>query len=146
MFNWTKSKGFERSYPFMGAALVSGCWWWFCVKFPEPADSMLNASLTFGAIITGFLGTSKAILMSLKGTKIFRRLYDSGFINDLSGYLQAAILSSLGFCLLSFAGFFKLGANQYFGVAWSFFGAHTVLSFWRIMAVLLAILKLDTRK
>ena len=54
----------EKIAPYILSLTATYLWWKFKIVFPVN-DSVLSASLTLGAILTGFLATSKAILMTI---------------------------------------------------------------------------------
>lgn len=129
----------ERSYPYVGGAVAFAGWWYACPSFPADVQPVLGASLTLSAILTGFLATSKAILMSLHGSTMAKGLRESGYIDDLVSYLAQAIWLAFGFSVLSLVGFFSR-PQPYFGALWFAIGVLTGLAFIRVTVIFLKIL------
>lgn len=132
----------EQSYPYLVALAVSGAAHYGTVKFPK-GENILSASITMGAIFTGFLATAKSILISLQG-KGFEQLKKTPFFGVLVDYLKEAIWLSMVYCMISLVGFF-LDTNAYpawFTSLWFFFTVSSILAFSRIIGVLLQIIRL----
>ena len=88
-----KPRHFERVYPYLFAAIFAAAYWRFHVQFPTGAD-ILNASITVGAILIGFLATAKSIIATLTSEK-WQRFKTSLFFGLLTSYLEEAIYSAL---------------------------------------------------
>ena len=106
--------------------------------FPADKTSILSASLTLGAILSGFLATSQSILLSLSGG-IKKELNSSGYIDNLTLYLTEGILFSFSFAIISLVGFFI--CNYLIQLIWLFLAFSSVLAFWRVTYITLKILK-----
>ena len=85
---------FEKIWPYLLAAAIGSLWYFLGLDFPSD-PSILSASITLGAILTGFLATSKAILMTLD-SPIMQRIRGTDYINLLTAYLAQAIWWSFG--------------------------------------------------
>lgn len=131
---------FERAYPYLGLIAAIVLWHYFCPGFPRDVSNFLSASLTLGSILTGFVATAKAILMSLQGTQVMRDLSNSGYINDLVSYLAQSIFASFAFSVCSLVGYFVHSYEAY-GYVWVGIGTLSALTFFRVMTLLLKILK-----
>lgn len=131
----------ERVYPYLAGALAALAWWIFTPEFHADKSDVLSASLTIGSILTGFLATSKAILLSLNDTKIMQDLRRSKYIKDLVSYLAQAILFSFGYAVVSLVGFFLNGSPVYW-VVWIATGVVAALTFIRVVWIQLLILSL----
>jgi hypothetical protein len=109
------------------------------------ADALLSATISVGAILAGFLGTAKSILMTLPPDGLVAKLRTSGYLEDLARYLAEALAASLLFCLVSVFGFFSLAAAWpgWYGAAWIGFAVYGMLTFWRAGRIMLALLRLD---
>lgn len=135
-----RSRSFEQWYPYLGAICVALIWLLFEAELPRNRGELLGSSLTFASILTGFIAASKAILVSMRGSRIFRRLQEQKFIKPILTYLSHAIWLSLGACFVSLAGFFEVGRSEWFGAIWVFIIAATVLAFIRVTKIFFAIL------
>lgn len=134
-----KSIYLERLAPYLLA--FAGClmWWKFDMHFPK-GENILSSSLTLGAILTGFLATAKAIMMTLD-SPIMQRIRQTTYIDDLVSYLSQAIWLSFGLCIISIAGFFCSTDNFIFGLIWIFFGVASSGAFIRVTNIMLKIIK-----
>ncbi len=131
----------ERIYPYLAGVLAALAWWMFTPEFHANKSEVLSASLTVGSILTGFLATSKAILLSLGDTHIMRELRSSKYLKDLVSYLAQAILFSFGYAVVSLIGFF-LNGNDVYWVVWTATGVVAALTFIRVVWIQLRILAL----
>ncbi|QJX02453.1 hypothetical protein HML84_12640 [Alcanivorax sp. IO_7] len=96
--------------------IFGGCFLWWRLGMVLPAgDAILSSSLTLGAIITGFLATAKAIVMTLD-SPIMKKIRQTDYSNDLVSYLGQAIWLSFSFCILSIVGF--LCQRRMRGLVW----------------------------
>lgn len=131
----------ERAYPYLAGALAALAWWLSAPEFHADKSDVLSASLTVGSILTGFLATSKAILLSLNDAAIMKELRGSGYIKDLVSYLAQAILFSFAYAIVSLVGFFLNGSEAYW-IAWAGVGVIAALTFIRVVWIQLRILSL----
>ena len=138
-----KSLYLERLSPYLLAAAGALLWWKFQLVLPS-GDGILSSSLTLGAILTGFLATSKAILMSLD-SPIMQRIRETTYINDLTSYLSQAIWLSFSFCIVSIIGFFVPTNSMWYGLAWISFGLASAAAFIRVTNIMLKIIKHSPR-
>lgn len=133
---------FERWYPTVIAGVAAYFWFKYNINIPEDSG-FLGSSLTIGAILTGFMATSKAILMTLD-SPIMQRIRGTDYLDDLVSYLKSALWFSFGFSLLCLSGYFIPSGNEivvkWFGVFWFFTGVAAALSFIRITNIILKIL------
>jgi len=104
-------------------------------------SAFLSASISLGAILTGFTATSKAILMTLPEGGLLLRLRSSGYINDLVGCFIAAMIGASSFVVLSLIGFFILTLNPYFYYIWFFSLFYCILTLFRLSKLMMLILK-----
>lgn len=132
---------FERWYPYLAGALAALAWWLVEPGFHAGSSDILSASLTVGSILTGFLATSKAILLSLSDTAIMKDLKRSKYLRDLVSYLAQAIFFSFGYAVISLVGFF-LNGNQIYWLLWVAVGVTAALTFVRVVSIQLKILAL----
>lgn len=135
----------ERFYPYLVGVIAALAWWAVAPEFHAEKSDVLSASLTVGAILTGFLATSKAIMLSMNDAPIMRELRESGYIKDLVSYLAQAILFSFFYAIVSLVGFFLNGSEAYW-VIWTGAGVVAALTFVRVVWIQLRILSLEPRK
>ena len=133
-----KSIYLERFAPYLlgfAAILI----WQLDIALPL-GDGILGSSLTLGAILTGFLATAKAIIMTLD-SPIMQRLRETNYIHDIVSYLSQAIWLSFSFCILTLIGFFIDQTNLWFGIAWIGIGVTSAGAFIRVTNIMLKIIK-----
>ena len=134
-----KSLYLERLSPYLLAIAGALLWWKLQLALP-PGEGILSSSLTLGAILTGFLATAKAILMSLD-SPIMQRIRETTYISDLTSYLSQAIWLSFSFSLVSIIGFFVPTNSMWYGLAWIGFGLASAGAFVRVTNIMLKIIK-----
>ncbi|MGE5523160.1 MAG: hypothetical protein ACM3SS_05540 [Rhodospirillaceae bacterium] len=138
----------ERWLPVVLAALATAAW-----RYVDPQPTLseqavndfLSASINIGAILTGFLATSKAILMALPADSVMGRIRSSRYIDDLANYLAQAIWGCLTFAVANLVGFFAIGHFQasweWFGTVWLALAVFSVGAFVRVTTIMLQILR-----
>jgi hypothetical protein len=135
---------FERIYPYVLAAAGTIGWYRLGLSIPIGAsDSLLGSSLTIGSIITGFMGTAKAILISLD-SPIMKRLRETRYLFDLASYLSQAIWLSFSFSVFALVGYFIDVTRvkcEWYGLVWIFLGIASGAAFLRVISVMLKIFK-----
>ncbi|WP_410474884.1 hypothetical protein [Guyparkeria sp. TX1] len=132
MRRWLRSLG-----PFaLGCA--SGLAWYFFAKAGMPDETRINAiltaSLTVGSILTAFLATSKAVIMSIRGARFMKQLTEAGYMADLVNILAQAVYGSFAFAVISMVGFF-LPLGTIFWSIWVGLAVFSGLSFLRVVRV-----------
>lgn len=137
----------ERLYPIVLGIVASIAAWAVDGVLPIAEGyraGLLSASISASAIFVGFIATSKSILMALPKDGIRKRIHDSGYIAELVSYLNQAMTSNLGFCVLNIAGFFPtVQATSWFLPVWCGLGTFSITAFWRIGQVMMAVLRTD---
>ncbi len=123
-----KPRHFERIYPYLFAGALAVAFWYLHVAFPAGAD-ILNASITIGAILIGFLATAKSIIATLT-TEKWQRFKATLFFGLLTSYLEEAIYASLFYCIFCMVGYFVRPA--WYGEVWFLLSMLTLLTFVRI--------------
>lgn len=144
------SKWTESYFPLIFAILGGAVWFYFEPRFPLDEKEFLAATISLGAVLTGFIATSKAILAALPSDSAMKRLRESGYIDDLLSYLSQALYSSLTFCVLSLLGFFlleKVGPSlpRWYSTGWVMFGVFSIFAFVRIARLLVQIIKYEPK-
>lgn len=130
---------FEKTYPYIAASVAGAVWFHFKGCFPTGND-ILSASLTIGAILTGFLATAKTLLMTLD-TPVMTRIRETTYAKDLASYLGEAIWLCFAFCILAMIGYFVKTSSVWFGVAWMFIAISGAFAFIRVTTIMLKIIK-----
>jgi len=134
-----KSIYLEQSTPYILGVSAMFIWWKMELTLPS-GDGILSSSLTLGAILTGFLATAKAILMTLD-SPIMRRLRETDYIDSIVSYLSQAIWLSFAFCIITLIGFFIDKSSFIFGIAWIGFGVTSAGAFVRVTNIMLKIIR-----
>lgn len=138
----TRHLWLERWYPYAAALLAGVLWWRFALVLPVDLKEFLAAAISLGAILTGFIATSQAILASLPTDTVVGRLRASGYIEDLICYLAAALYGCLIFSAFSIVGFFLIGAlPRWYGAIWAALALFSTLAFHRVSRIFFKILR-----
>lgn len=133
----------ERLWPYVGGLAVLAIWYWFGAAFPSKPDALMGASGTVAAVLVGFLGTAKAIILTITRSAVFRRLKEAGYSAILFRYLYEALLFGSLFLVVSVVGFF-LPENQpqkWFAVIWILTGSWALLLYLRSTALLFKLVR-----
>src|SRR5438876_2868112 len=96
----------ERAWPWLGAIVIAVLWWLADRPFPKTPDVLLGAAATVASVFASFLGVSKAIILTIKGTKTYQVLEKNHYTDHLFSYLREGIFASVIFASLSLLGFF----------------------------------------
>lgn len=149
MINYEKIFGYwEKIYPYIFVLMTV---FLLCKYQPfiadKKMDALLSASINVSAIFMGFLGTSKAMLLSFRSAKTHWLSKNPQGWNLLLSYFRHAILFSLFLCLLSFLmtglylpeEFSKF--NYYIFVLWAAVLVGALASFYRVLGIFFTLLK-----
>src|SRR5947209_1013946 len=96
----------ERLWPWLGALCVLAVWWLSGKPFPPAPDGLFGAAATVASVFASFLGVSKAIILTIKGTQTYKALEKAHYTETLFRYLKTGIYTSVMFASLSILGFF----------------------------------------
>lgn len=143
-----RSLSFERIYPILFAASSAITAWLLDFALPTDATKeLLAATISFGAILAGFIGTAKSILMALPAA-LLSKLRTSTYMADLAEYLSSALTGSLLVSAISIAGFFKLPEiiQPWYPDIWLGTLVYAGFSFWRASGIIVLLLKTDPSK
>lgn len=143
-----RSLSFERIYPILFAASSAIAAWLLDFALPtEATKELLAATISFGAILAGFIGTAKSILMALP-MALLSKLRASTYMDDLAGYLSTALTGSLITSALSVAGFFSMPEifKPWYAALWLGSLVFAGISFWRASRIMVLLLKIDPSK
>jgi hypothetical protein len=146
----TLTLAWEKTWPLIGALVSVGVWIYFGKPFPGSPDGLFGAAATVSSIFASFLGVSKAIILTIKGTPTFKILQEKGYTTFLFAYLRDGIFSSVFFASCSIIGFFVSGKAiifhhhllVMFETVWIFAGALALLAYVRISNILFKLLKI----
>jgi hypothetical protein len=139
----------ERIWPWLGAIAVAVIWWLADRPFPKTPDGLLGAAATVASIFASFLGVSKAIILTIKGTKTYRVLERAHYTDHLFAYLREGIYAAVIFASLSLFGFFlepnsAIAQHQiykWFCTIWVVCGSAALFTYMRIANILFKLLK-----
>lgn len=98
----------EHAYPWLlasGVLVLAFIGHFAGVKLPS-GENFFSAIISLGGVFAGFMATLKAMLFGLEAAT-FKRLQESGYMQDLTSYLSAALWSSLLLCVVAIFGFFS---------------------------------------
>ena len=108
----------ERLYPFLIAGASGAASWCQDLRMEQNAPQLLSTTVTFGAIASGFVGTSLSILTSLE-TPVMRKIRATPYLGMLRGYLGWALVAGIVLSLTGIVGLFMdIGSNPFFVSVW----------------------------
>lgn len=110
MYNFRKSRTYERYYPQGFGIFAAASVFWLEICFPLQNGLLLSASVTFGAILFGFIGTAFAVFNTSTDFMERVRRANQEVIFDLRRYIGAALLAPLLLCVISVIGMFGAGS------------------------------------
>lgn len=143
------SLAIERLWPWVGAIVAMVAWTMLGAPYPSAPNDLFAASATVASVFASFLGVSKAIILSYRGTPAYTVLQKLNYTEVLYGYLKAGIIGSVIFALLSILGFFVdketivRGYKAYpiFSAAWVGAGTLALFTYVRITNILFKLLR-----
>jgi hypothetical protein len=133
----------ERAWPYVASLIALGVWWYFGAPFPLKPDPLMSATGTVAAVLIGFLGTAKAIVLGMTDSEVFKRLKASGYNNVLYSYLYEALTAGMVFLVVSVVGFF-LTENQphpIFSAIWILTGIAAMALYLRVTSLLFKLIR-----
>lgn len=136
-------------WPWVGAIAVAILWWVTGRPFPNSPDGLLGAAATVASVFASFLGVSKAIILTIKGTKTYRVLERAHYTDHLFRYLRAGIYAAVAFASISLLGFFIEPTStiwhhkifDWYWTLWVLIGASALFTYIRIANILFRLLK-----
>lgn len=139
----------EKVWPWLGAVAVTAIWWFVGKPFPKSPDGLLGAAATVASVFASFLGVSKAIILTIKGTRTYKALEKSNYIDSLFAYLRVGIYGAVAFASISLLGFFvepnlkspDFWLYQWYCCLWVTSGALALFTYIRIANILFKLLK-----
>jgi hypothetical protein len=138
----------ERFWPYV-IAVAAWLFWLFALNAPFPiqADPLMGASGTVSAVLIGFMGTSKAIVLGLADSAVFKQLKAAGYMSRLFLYLYESLLVALVLLILSILGFFLPHATPptpppaWFAAIWVLVGTTATLLYIRTVDLLFRLVR-----
>ncbi len=129
----------ERLYPLVVAIVAAAISCLLDLRMKVDASPLLVATVTFGAVATGFVGTSLSILTSLD-TPIMQRIRGTPYLDTLKNYLGWALAAGVALSLTGLTGlFFEVSVAPAFVSAWWFFLLFAVGCLWRVGSTMLQV-------
>jgi hypothetical protein len=134
---------FERLWPYVLTIVITIIWWYVGRPFPHNPEALLGASGTVAVVFVGFLGTAKAIVLSISHTPVYKKLKDTGYHNILYFYLYESILSGIIFLIVSLLGFFLPNEtpHHWYATLWVLTGSATILLYIRTTNLLFRLVR-----
>ena len=138
----------ERFYPYAAGMVAAFVLWHFKIT-PAPAkfDGMLTSAISVSAILLGFLGTAKAMLLGFRSSKFSWMKKRPAVWLLLLSYLKQALYTNLAVCLGSLlllaVTLSDLPASMlpYMVPAWALAFTVSVTTFYRVVSVFFALLQ-----
>lgn len=149
MSNWMKICGmWEKAYPYFFSMATA-----YAIYRIQPAvsekrmDALLSASINVSAILMGFLGTSKAMLLTFRSAKTHWLSKNPAGWKLLLSYFRHAISLSLLVCVVSFlltgiefeAEYVKI--QFYVFAFWASILVGALAAFYRVLGIFFTLLK-----
>jgi len=106
----------ERLLPIIVAFLVgvpSGIY----MDYEPDFEYIIAATIPLGLIVAGFTETQRNMLLSMSGSKVLRFAANSGYYEDILGYLSDCVYAGLFATVVSVTGIF-LGENEFLNSVW----------------------------
>lgn len=134
---------FEKTWPYAASLLIAALWFYVGQPFPNSLDALMGASGTVAAVLVGFLGTAKAIVLSVSSSDVFKRLKESGYSDILFSYLFEAIAAGIIFLVVSMLGFFlpDQKPHHFFSFVWILSGVAAILLYSRATILLFRLVR-----
>lgn len=126
----------ELCYPFVFGVLALITCWYFKKDLGNDPTQLLSATVSFGAIVFGFVGTSLSILTSLN-TPVMRKIRRTRYLKLLRKYLGWALLSGILLSLVSIIGMFFSFTALWFSAIWCATLIFCIACLWRLARVML---------
>jgi hypothetical protein len=151
------AKWFENIYPTLLSLLSLlvgiGAWAMFPAwqqSFIIGAAKLFPSALNVGAISTGFLATSLSILLSLSGSRVFKKLREEDHDNRLIKFFSRALAVSFAWSLMSAwmtALNFGIGGTwrKVAFIPWCFLSLCAIFCYYRASRLLTAVLVAHTK-
>lgn len=130
------SPNLERCCPFIAGGIASVACWYFQLDLVNAPRQLLGATVSFGAIVSGFVGTSLSILTGLE-TPVMLKIRRTHYLKQLREYLGWAMASGILLSLISIMGMFLLLTANWFAAIWCFILVFCIAWLWLLARVML---------
>lgn len=117
VFRFSRTLIWEKYYPQVFAVVAAIAAWYFDLMVGGEQSLLLTTTVTFGAIVFGFVGTSLSILTSL-GTTVMQRIRQTDYIYALRRYLGWGLGSGALLSCVSIIGLLLNPNEQMFANLW----------------------------
>ena len=138
MLSLRKSLRLERYYPLFFAALAAIVSFFSEIVITAEGSLLLSASISFGAITSGFVGTTWSILTSL-GTIIMQRVRRTGYIKILRLYMGWGLASGVILSCVSMIGLLFSLQDVLFTSLWCASTVFCIACLYRLAIIMLYI-------
>lgn len=135
----------EKYGPFGMSVAAVVVWLFFGAPFPQKSGNILISSISFGAIVTGFLSTTEGILLTINPkSRLISGLYSSTHLAAIISYLAHAIRVGISFSVISLLMLLDAKVANFFytKIAWVFLATLLIFSFFIITEIIIKILRL----
>ena len=134
-----KSMTWERLFPFIVAIVAGAACYCLGLEMKANASPLLSATVTFGAVASGFVGTSLSILTSLD-TPAMQEIRATTYLVILRKYLGWALAAGIALSVTGLLGLFlDLSHAPWFGAAWCLVLAFCISCLWRLGKMMLLV-------
>ncbi len=135
----------EKFGPWLFSIGVVILWLFVCSPFPKNPSNIFISSISFGAIVTGFLATTEGILLTINTRSVLvTKLYKSGHFLSIISYLASTIRVGILFSIFSLTILIdeRVAKIFWFQIFWVFLASFLFSSFYRITEIIIRILKM----
>jgi hypothetical protein len=120
-----------------------GCSYPLDKAFPKTVDGLMAASDTVSVVLVGFLGTAKAIILSISSSAVFQRLKATAHSDVLFRYLFEYLAWGIALLIISLVGFFlpEEQPQMWFEIIWVVSCSATIFSYMRTTGILFKLVR-----
>lgn len=147
-----ESRRIERSYPYLlSGGLLLLLWFYDVGPAANKTDGLLTAAISVSAILMGFLGTAKAMLLSFSSSRFAWMKTNPAVWKVLLGYLRAAFgysVLSCAFSLVFLSSDITKASERFQPLifpAWAALFLLSGLTFYRVVTVFFALLATEAK-
>lgn len=140
----------EKYFPVIFSLATGFFVWYFDFKIQaSKLEAILNSAISVSAILMGFLGTAKAMLLSFRSPKYTWLKSKPEIWKILLGYFKKALLSNFALCVVSIGlmatSFDALPEfiGAYVVPVWAALFAYALSCFYRVLLVFFALLSAE---
>ena len=133
---WTATKVYW--YPIVLGVLAASAAWFFGLKLPDPPTFLLGSTVTFGSIVSGFVGTGLSILIGLD-TPFMRQVNRTDYRFHIRSYTAHALASGILLAVAGLVGLLLMLTAKWFAAIWCGMLVFCFASLYRLAGVMLGI-------